>query len=46
MSTAGSSIRRQTLKNVPLNAEVEAMIKEKGKVRKSWPNTRDPNINS
>ena len=45
-TAAWSSSKQQTLKKVPLNPEVEAMIKEKRKVRKSWQNTRDPSIKS
>ena len=43
-NAAWGSTKQQTLKNVPLNAEIEALIKEKPKVRKSWQNTRDPNV--
>ena len=43
-NAAWGSTKHQTLKNVPLNAEIEALIKEKRKVRKSWQNTRDPNV--
>ena len=40
-TAACSSTKQQTLKKVPHNAQIE-----KRKVRKSWQNTRDPNIKS